>query len=48
MDGGGYVHMDPDPRPVKTQVRANEEAGTGARGVLPTLSQTQQRHAFTF
>lgn len=48
MDGGGYVHMDPDPRPVETQVRADEEAGTGARSILPVLSHTQKRDTFTF
>lgn len=38
MNGGGNVNMDPDTRPIKAQVGSNEEASTGALGVLTVLS----------
>lgn len=30
--------MDPDTRPIKSQMGTNKEAGAGALGVLPVLS----------
>ena len=40
MDRGGDVYVDPDPRPVKAKVRANEKACTGALSILPILKHT--------
>lgn len=37
MDRRGDINMDPDTRPIKAQVGANEEAGAGALGILPVL-----------
>lgn len=44
MDRGCYVYMDPDTRPVKAQVGADEKACAGALGILPVLPQTEQKH----
>lgn len=40
MDRRGNIHVDPDTGPIKAQVRTNEEASTGALGVLSVLSNT--------
>lgn len=38
MDRRCNVNMDPDTRPIKSQMGTNKEAGAGALGVLPVLS----------
>lgn len=37
MDRRGDVNVDPDTRPIKAQMGTDEEASTGALGVLPVL-----------
>lgn len=38
MDRRCNINMDPDTRPIKSQMGTNKEAGAGALGVLPVLS----------
>lgn len=42
MDRRGDINMDPDTRPIKAQVGTDEEASTGALGVLPVLSKQEK------
>lgn len=37
MNRGSNVYMDPDSRPVKTDVRSNEEPSTGAWTIVSIL-----------
>lgn len=37
-----YVQVDPDPRPVKANVRSNEEPGTGAWSIVSVLEKQQK------
>lgn len=38
MDRRCNINMDPDTRPIKSQMGTNKEAGAGALGILPVLS----------
>lgn len=37
MDRGSYIHMYPNARPIKTEMRANEKASAGALSIFTVL-----------